>query len=72
MNDVKIVKKLDDKLKFIELVRGIAHLGHIPYEDIFFSSRWLEGALLAYLRKLEVVAPNKPNNDYSSERFTGA
>ncbi len=72
LNDVKIVKKLDDKLKFIELVRGIAHLGHIPYEDIFFSSRWLEGALLAYLRKLEVVAPNKPNNDYSSERFAGA
>ena len=72
LNDVKIVKKLDDKLKFIELVRGIAHLGHIPYEDIFFSSRWLEGALLAYLRKIEVVAPNKPNNEYSSERFTGA
>ena len=72
LNDVKIVKKLDDKLKFIELVRGISHLGHIPYEDVFFSSRWLEGALLAYLRKIEVVAPNKPNNEYSSERFTGA
>jgi len=72
LNDVVIVKKLDDKLKFIELVRGISHLGHIPYEDVFFSSRWLEGALLAHLRKIEVVAPNKPNNEYSKDRFQGA
>ena len=59
LNDVKIVKALDDKLKLIELVRGVSHLGHVPYEDIFFSSRYLEGAMLVYMKKLGVIAPNK-------------
>lgn len=58
--DVRIVKRLDDKLGFIDITRGICHLGHVPYEDIFFDSRYLEGAILTYLKKLGIVAPNKP------------
>ena len=73
LNDVKIVKALDDKLKLIELVRGIAHVGHIPYEDIYYSSRYLEGALLVYLKKMKIIAPNKPANiSKEVERFVGA
>ena len=37
LNDVIIVKKLDDKLKFIELARGICHVGKVPYEDDLFQ-----------------------------------
>jgi len=59
LNDVVIVKALDDKLKFIELAMSIAHVGHVPYEDVFFSSRYLEGAILVYMQKLGVIAPNK-------------
>ena len=59
MRDVKIVVDLDKKLDFINLARGVAHLGHISYEDVFYSSRFIEGAMLVYLRKLNVVAPNK-------------
>ncbi len=40
-------QKLDKKLNFIEIARGIAHLGHIPYEAMNMSSRWLEGFLLS-------------------------
>ena len=75
LNDVKIVKKLDDKLKFIDLARSIAHKGHVPYEDVYHSSRYLEGAILVYLKHLGVVAPNKPNKGYNrtdEERFAGA
>ena len=75
LNDVKIVKKLDDKLKFIDLARSIAHKGHVPYEDVYHSSRYLEGAILVYLKDLGVVAPNKSNHGYNrtdDERFTGA
>jgi len=73
LNDVKIIKALDDKLKFINLVKGIAHLGHIPYEDAMYSSRYLEGAILVHMRKLGLVAPNKPMNDYQKDvRFSGA
>ena len=60
LQDVKLVKKLDEKLDFIEVARGLAHLGHCPYEDVFMSSRYLEGAILVYLRKNSIVAPNKP------------
>ena len=34
IQDVRLVKKLNDKLDFIEIARGIAHLGHIPYDDV--------------------------------------
>ena len=78
LNDVKIVKALDDKLKLIELVRGISHVGHTPYEDVYHSSRYLEGAILVYLKKLGVIAPNKALNARdkmnrgSDDKFTGA
>ena len=78
LNDVKIVKALDDKLKLIELVLGISHVGHTPYEDVYHSSRYLEGAILVHLKKLEVIAPNKVLNARDKmnrgvdDKFTGA
>ena len=76
LNDVIIVKALDDKLKFIELARGVSHVGHTPYEDINFSSRYLEGAILVYLKKIGVIAPNKKilqKGSFSKdEKFSGA
>jgi DNA polymerase elongation subunit (family B) len=51
---------LDEKLQFIDLVRGICHVGHVPYEDYVYSSKYLEGALLTHLKRIDVVAPNKP------------
>ena len=74
LQDVKLVKKLDDKLDFIEIARGLAHLGHIPYEDVFMSSRYLEGAILVYLRKNNIVAPNRQKKDENTkyEKFMGA
>ena len=74
LQDVKLVKKLDEKLDFIEVARGLAHLGHCPYEDVFMSSRYLEGAILVYLRKNSIVAPNKPkrSNGNSDGSFVGA
>ena len=77
LNDVKIVKALDDKLKFIDLARGIAHVGHVPYEDVYFSSRYLEGAILTYLKGNDIVAPNKKLDasdrmDKDGRKFSGA
>jgi DNA polymerase elongation subunit (family B) len=74
LNDVKIVKALDDKLKFIDLARGVSHLGHISYEDNFFSSRYLEGAMLVYMKDIGVIAPNKPKQDSIEgvKKFAGA
>lgn len=72
--DVQLVVELDDKLNFIDLVRGICHKGHVPYEDIFFSSRWIEGAMLTFMKRKNLVAPNRnaENKDEEHEKFSGA
>ena len=79
--DVELVVEFDKKLDFIDLCRGIAHAGHVPYEDFVYSSKYLEGALLTYLRRKNLVAPNKPADrkermqeiaDNNQEKFIGA
>jgi len=75
LQDVKLVKKIDDKLDFIGIARGLAHLGHVPYESIYMSSHYLEGAILVYLKKKNIVAPNKParpKNFNNDDKFVGA
>jgi DNA polymerase elongation subunit (family B) len=79
--DVELVVEMDKKLQFIELCRAICHTGHVPYEDFVYSSKYLEGACLNYLKKKNLVAPNKPAdrrermkeiNDNNEEKFIGA
>lgn len=61
INDVKIVVELDKLKQYIELARKICHTGHVPYENFAWSSRYLEGAILTYLRRNgNRIAPNKP------------
>ncbi len=76
IHDVRLVKKLNDKLDFIEIARAVSHIGHVPYEDIYFSSRYLEGAVLTHLKKLNIVAPNKDpkgrDNMNGDVKFVGA
>ena len=79
--DVELVVDFDKKLQFIDLCRGICHAGHVPYEDFVYSSKYLEGAMLTYLRRGNLVAPNKPADrqermqairDNNEEKFIGA
>lgn len=61
INDVKIVVELDKKMKYIDLARQICHTGHVPYENFAWSSRYLEGAILTYMRRNgNLIPPNKP------------
>ena len=76
INDVLILQELDSKLDFIDIARAICHLGHVPYEDVYYSSRFLEGAILVYLKKVGIVAPNKVKANRQlmdgNDKFTGA
>ncbi len=72
LNDVEIVKQLDEKLKYIDLARAICHKGHVPYQKIYVQSAILEGAILTYLRTLNVVAPNKNFNISKDAKYSGA
>ena len=60
INDVEILIRINKKLQFIKLSIMICHLGHIGYDDVYQSSKINEGAILTYLKRLDVVSPNKP------------
>lgn len=81
LNDVRIVVELDKKYNYIDLAREICHFCHVPYEYFEGSSRFLEGAILTYLKRNNLVACNKPLNidvdvgiddDDADETFEGA
>ena len=81
INDVEIIVALEKKLQFIELARAICHKGHVPYDCYQMSSRFIEGAILMYLRRKGQVAKNKPvggreeyekQMDGNEEGFEGA
>lgn len=81
IQDVRIIVELDKKMKLIELVRGICHVGHVQYEDYCFSSKFLEGTIITYLHRKGLVATNKPadgrklmdeRSESEEESFAGA
>ena len=60
IRDVEILEALEDKLKFIELTILISHLCHTPYESVYYNTILNEGAILTYLKRNNIIAPNKP------------
>jgi DNA polymerase elongation subunit (family B) len=81
LQDVRIIVELDKKLKLIELVRGICHMGHVPYEEYSYSSKFLEGTIITYLHRKGIIVTNKPEGgrakmdemrDNNEQGFTGA
>jgi DNA polymerase elongation subunit (family B) len=60
IRDVEIIVALEDKLKFIDLTVIISHLCHVPYEQVYMSTALNEGAILTYLKRKNIVSPNKP------------
>jgi DNA polymerase elongation subunit (family B) len=77
ITDVSLIVEMDAKLQFIELARGICHVGHVPYDDIMYSSKYLEGATLTYLRRHgDKKAPTRDfayeQSDDSDDTFIGA
>lgn len=69
LEDVRLIVDLDRKLQFIDLCRGIAHAGRVAYEDVFYASRIMEGALLAFLKQQNLVAPNKMKQEESDAKI---
>jgi DNA polymerase elongation subunit (family B) len=60
IRDVEIIVALEDKLKFIDLTVTICHLCHVGYEQIYYSTMLNEGAILTYLKRKNIISPNKP------------
>jgi DNA polymerase elongation subunit (family B) len=75
LRDIDIVIALDKKLQYIDLARGICHAGRVPYDEIPYSSIYLEGAILADIKPDKMVATNRPKRTEKTEEggaFVGA
>jgi len=68
MTDVDLVYELDEKLQLINLARTICHKGHVPYEDVYYASKYLDGAAIVDLKRNGFVAPNKQFRFVEDER----
>lgn len=56
VTDVELLVAMDAKLNLIDISRGICHAGFVSYDDFQFSSKYLDGAALAYCRRKNVVS----------------
>lgn len=60
VNDVTLLDEIDKEKGFIDLAIAICHFAHTDYDNIYFSSIILDGVVFTYLRRLNIVSPNKP------------
>lgn len=60
IRDVEILVELEKKFQFIDLAVMMCHICHTSYKDIYWSTKLNEGAILTYLKRRDIVSPNKP------------
>lgn len=68
--DVHLVKKLDDKMKLIELALTIAYDSKIVPDEVFSQIRSWDSLIYNELKKKNIVIPNSKRN--SRDQFEGA
>lgn len=69
LRDVEILEKLDEKFKYIELTILISHICNTPYDQIYYNTVLGEGAILKYLKRKNIVSPNKPTTHNPSRKI---
>ena len=69
--DVLILKKLDEKFKYLDLTKNLAHKGKTTYEEVYQSSRIHDGAISSYLLSEDVIPPNKDSNPFRKDTYAG-
>jgi DNA polymerase elongation subunit (family B) len=60
VNDVELLVEIDRKKRFIDLAVMVCHMAHVPYHYVYQAARVVEGAIMTYLKRKDVVSPNKP------------
>lgn len=69
--DVKILKLLDEKFKYLDLTKNLAHKGKVNYEEVYRSSRIHDGAISTYLLSQGTVPPNKDPDPLENTGYAG-
>ena len=73
IHDVALVKKLDDKLKFIDLALTIAYDAKVNYTDVYAQVSMWDTLTINYLRNVrKVVVPFAKKHAHKTQKFEGA
>jgi len=72
ITDVEIVDKLEDKMRLIELCLTMAYEAKVNYMDVLGSVKYWDILIYNYLRKKNIVIPQKGRSTKKSEKFEGA
>jgi DNA polymerase elongation subunit (family B) len=71
IKDVKLVEKLEDKLKLIELALTLAYDNKCNYDDVFAQVRMWDAIIFNHLKKKNIVIP--PSEHHGKDAaFVGA
>ena len=71
IKDVELVDRLEDKMKLIELCFTMAYDAKVNYEDVFFQVRTWDAIIYNYLKKKNIVIPQK-DRSIKGDKFAGA
>lgn len=71
IQDVLLVKKLEEKLKLIEMIITIAYESKVNFIDVFKQVRLWDIIIFNFLREKKLVVPPKSDSD-KSEKYAGA
>lgn len=59
VQDTELVKKINNKMRLIELAITMAYDNHINYQDVFSQGRMWDSIIYNYLRKQNIIVPPK-------------
>jgi len=70
IQDVKLVKRLDDKLKLIDMVVELAYSAKVNFNDVFSQVRMWDVMIYNHLKNKNIIIPFK--KQFDREQFDGA
>lgn len=71
IKDVELVKKLEEKLKLIEMVVALAYDAKVNYTDTFAQVRMWDTIIYNYLKQKNIVLPRLGTNEKAAD-YAGA
>lgn len=72
IHDTRIVVQLEEKLKFLEIVIGMAYNAKVNYEDALSPVRMWDAIFYNYLKTKKIAIPLQDFGSSKSEKFAGA
>ena len=71
IHDVRLVDRIDDKMKLLELAFTMAYDAKVNYEDVYSQVRMWDNIIYIYLDKMKIAIPPKQNS-HKDAQYAGA